>query len=334
MATLKLLENGSWRLTYSDSSGQHRPIIGNKSWMSRREAEAKLRDVEYQLAVGRGQAAPQIPTYSEFAEEYLEWHVMEFPSSAARVAQLTKQHLIPWFGETAIDLLSTKQVDDYKHARSRAGAAVGTITKELRTLKAQLNRSVEWGVLAKNPISSSKPPKQLKSSPPPFYTGAQLEKLYSTSPFHGPIWKLLANTGLRRAEAMALTWTDVSAKSILVKSSMQQRTKSAKYRTIPKSPGAAEALKYIKSKYRTTDFVLPRTTYVSLSRAFRKCARRAKLNGSLHWLRHTFCSHLAMQGKSASVIKELAGHSTIRMSEQYMHLSKNHLDESVSGLEL
>jgi site-specific recombinase XerD len=40
-----------------------------------------------------------------------------------------------------------------------------------------------------------------------------------------------------------------------------------------------------------------------------------------HVLRHTFCSHLAMRGAPAIAIKELAGHSSIAVTNRYMHLA-------------
>ena len=51
--------------------------------------------------------------------------------------------------------------------------------------------------------------------------------------------------------------------------------------------------------------------------------RRAglKVTGKVHILRHTFCSHLAMQGAPARAIKELAGHANLSTTMRYMHLS-------------
>jgi site-specific recombinase XerD len=53
------------------------------------------------------------------------------------------------------------------------------------------------------------------------------------------------------------------------------------------------------------------------------CERRAALEveGSLHKLRHTFCSHLAMRGAPAKAIQELAGHENLMTTLRYMHLS-------------
>jgi integrase len=37
-----------------------------------------------------------------------------------------------------------------------------------------------------------------------------------------------------------------------------------------------------------------------------------------HVLRHSFCSHLAMRGAPAIAIKELAGHSSIAVTNRYI----------------
>ncbi|MEM7154444.1 MAG: tyrosine-type recombinase/integrase [Myxococcota bacterium] len=40
-----------------------------------------------------------------------------------------------------------------------------------------------------------------------------------------------------------------------------------------------------------------------------------------HILRPTFCSYLATRGEPGRVIQELAGHSSIVVTERYMHLA-------------
>ncbi len=62
-----------------------------------------------------------------------------------------------------------------------------------------------------------------------------------------------------------------------------------------------------------------------------KAQRRAVLpaNGGFHILRHTFCSHLAMQGATAKAIQELAGHQDLTTTQRYMHLSPAHKDAAI-----
>jgi site-specific recombinase XerD len=66
----------------------------------------------------------------------------------------------------------------------------------------------------------------------------------------------------------------------------------------------------------------------------RRASRRAKLSqDSVHILRHTFCSHLAMRGAPPRAIQELAGHRELGMTQRYMHLSPAALDSAIRLLD-
>jgi site-specific recombinase XerD len=56
-------------------------------------------------------------------------------------------------------------------------------------------------------------------------------------------------------------------------------------------------------------------------------------NGGLHIMRHTFCSHLAMQGVPVNAIKEFAGHQDLMTTMRYMHLSPWAKETAVLALE-
>lgn len=53
----------------------------------------------------------------------------------------------------------------------------------------------------------------------------------------------------------------------------------------------------------------------------------------VHILRHTFCSHLAMQGAPIRGVQELAGHQSLAMTQRYSHLSPAALDAAIRLLE-
>lgn len=55
--------------------------------------------------------------------------------------------------------------------------------------------------------------------------------------------------------------------------------------------------------------------------------------GSVHALRHTFCSHLAMRGAPAKAIQELAGHKSLTTTLRYMHLSPAARESAIRLLE-
>ena len=69
-------------------------------------------------------------------------------------------------------------------------------------------------------------------------------------------------------------------------------------------------------------------------KGFRHTCRRAEITDfRFHDLRHTFASHLVMQGIDVKTVKELLGHKTLAMTDRYTHLSKSFLQEAVEVLD-
>jgi site-specific recombinase XerD len=69
-------------------------------------------------------------------------------------------------------------------------------------------------------------------------------------------------------------------------------------------------------------------------KAIRSAQRVAAVPESgVHVLRHTFCSHLTMQGAPARAIQELAGHADLSTTQRYMHLSPAATEDAIRLLE-
>ncbi len=109
------------------------------------------------------------------------------------------------------------------------------------------------------------------------------------------------------------------------------RTKSGKWREVPISAGTRKALDRLGE---TNGYVLPRMTPRSLTREFARCLARIPLNGTLHCLRHTFCSHLVMQGVPLRTVQILAGHSSFAVTERYAHLAPDYLTNALSAFHI
>jgi integrase len=72
--------------------------------------------------------------------------------------------------------------------------------------------------------------------------------------------------------------------------------------------------------------VLPYAYHHLVERCFKPAQERAKVSSiCFHDLRHTFASHMAMSGVSAFDIQKIMGHSDIKTTMRYMHLSPDHL---------
>lgn len=348
----------SWQLCWSGPDKtpdgkprEHRLSLGKISAAAAREACRLKADELKRARLANVVQLPNgaVPTFKEFAPEYLRWHEREFPSSHERIKQIVNHHLVPHFGTTALDRISKLQAERFKDART---AKAETIAKELRTLQAVLNRAVYLELLTRNPVKGVKPPKKLDSKPPRWYTETEIAAIYANSkPLAGdeavkgmpinsqvadyaPIWKLMANTGMRRTEAQQLKWTDVTASGIRILSTEAERTKSGKWRLVPLSEGATAALATLRKVTGKKPHVLPRMAAHSLSRAFAKALERAALDGSLHCLRHTFCAHLVMAGVPLRTVQILAGHASMATTERYAHLAADYLQDSVGRISL
>lgn len=311
-------------LNWHDSTGQQRISLGQ---ITPRDAEKIRAAKQYELATGQQLLVTfGVPLFRDFAKEYMQWFEAEYPSSSGR-AESVIVHLVDQFGYTALDQIKPQAVNQWK-ASQKADSKAETVNKRLRTLKAMLNRAVEWEVIKANPIDAVKGAPNLDSKPPLFYTVDELNKLYQAD--RGDIWRLFANTGMRRGEGINLRREHIKGGRVRILSETGARTKSAKWREVPLNNAAGEALERLPG----ADYVLPRMTPESYSRAFLRDARSARLKGNLHCLRHTFCSHLVMLGKPLRTVQVLAGHSSITVTERYAHLAPGYLANSLEGFDL
>lgn len=320
----------TWQLNWSDAAGQHRVSLGA---ISRQEAEVKRREKELELLTGRRYGVSGV-RFDAFAAEYLAWYEHQYPSTYERTEGIFRRSLLPRFAEIDLDALKPSDVTGWLLWRKAMAPppSPATLTKEARALHAMMRKAVEWQAIAANPLIGVKPPPERASKSPEYYTVEQLTALYEASPNHRHIWRLLANTGLRRNEALNLRMSDVKGEVLHVESLEESPTKSRRWRSVPLNDAAREAIAALGPRER--EWVLPRTNPVSLSRAFAACARRAALPGSLHTLRHTFVSHLVMAGVDLATVQKIAGHATITTTMRYAHLSGDHAKRAVARIAL
>lgn len=306
--------------------------------VSESDAERSLAAAELEWKLGRELSLPELQriygdTSGEFrrfvTDRYLPWRATTYPSSQKRVEQMVRQHLVAYFGDAPLDGISAGDVTAYTLKRRRAGAADATIKKELDTLGAVLKKAHEWGDLKDLKVHPGRAVKVRHRTAPKFYTQEELQRLYTWSPYHGPIWIWMVNTGMRRAEALKARRRDIRDGMVYIEWTDDGRTKSGRWRAVPLNESARGVLPYLGD-----DHLLPRVTPQSLGRAFKTCASRAALAGSLHTLRHTFCSHLMMAGVPMRTIQVLAGHENIKTTERYAHLAPEFLAQSVERISL
>lgn len=142
-----------------------------------------------------------------------------------------------------------------------------------------------------------------------------------------PLILFLIYTGLRIGEASALQWRDVdlAGGTVTVRAS---NTKTETTRTVPLNDFILGVLKAWRKQTREIGHVFYQVhgkhkgKPIGETKTFwARLLRLAKIeNLRIHDLRHTFASWLVQEGEDLYVVKDLLGHSTIKITERYAHL--------------
>ena len=155
-----------------------------------------------------------------------------------------------------------------------------------------------------------------------------------------PLVRLLLHTGLRFGEATALTWADVDlTKKLLAVRGETAKTNRTRY--VPLNTTALNTLKTWKpEKVAAGAYVFPGRKdgerLVDVKTAWKellKSVRDTPITGfRVHDLRHTFASKLVQAGVDLNTVRELLGHSDIKMTLRYAHLAPEHRAAAVAKL--
>ena len=292
----------------------------------------------------------EVTTFRAFAAEwmvnYAAVHNKESEQQSKR--SILDQHLIPMFGDKKLDAIGQREIAAFKAQQIKLGLAAKTVNNELACLRRLLLTAVEWKVLEVAPTV-----RQLRTPEPEFdfFTFEETDQLLqaTTRPkkkarrgrpvtadadFWGLAVLLVLRTGLRIGELLALRWADVDldARRLVVRQAVARgivgTPKSGKSREVALSSDAATALQAQRAASQLrSEYVFPRDDGTIGSKEWAKrplwnlCARAGLRKVGWHTLRHTFASHLVMKGVALKAVQELLGHSDIRTTMRYAHLS-------------
>ena len=149
---------------------------------------------------------------------------------------------------------------------------------------------------------------------------------------HRAMLSLIYACGLRRSELLNLTLKDILSDRNLL---FIRQSKGKKDRVVPISIKLIEMLrdyyKAFKPKTWLFEGQFQNTKYSekSLENVLKQSITKAKITKkvSLHWLRHSYATHLLESGTDLRYIQELLGHSSSRTTELYTHVSTRNLQQ-------
>lgn len=226
------------------------------------------------------------------------------------------------------------------------GKSKTTVARKLSTLRSFFSYLYSEGFIKTNPARVV-PSVKTKRDIPKFLTVDDAFKLVEapsqdkfTVQRDRAILELFYSSGIRVSELCGLNLEDLDLKEGLIK----VKGKGKKERIVPVGQKAKEALKKylairqilrIKKKLFLDDlplFINNRGQRISDRQVRRIVEKYARFIGVLekitpHTLRHTFASHLLMEGADLRVIQELLGHASLSTTQIYTHVDLKHLIE-------
>ena len=138
------------------------------------------------------------------------------PTSQLAYTLHVEKHIVPYIGDVRLRALSTKDVDTlYATLASKPGArgrplSPATCRAVHRVLHRALVKAIDWNLIPRNPADAAERPRITRHAMTTwtreelltFLQLTEADRLY-------PLWRLMAMTGLRRGEALALRWGDI-----------------------------------------------------------------------------------------------------------------------------
>ncbi len=224
------------------------------------------------------------------------------------------------------------------------GLAASTLNRYRSLVSVVFEHAVERDIIGVNPARGLKRADETHRAREIFLSREEVLALVRTAP---PELSLLlltaASTGLRQGALRALRWADVDldAGTLLAKATYAKGKKPQLFKLIP---AVVEGLRECRSQMKVrslegADAVFRTKTGVAWTRGRLCTAVRAAVDAcsqiasekrgkvTLHTLRHSFASLLAIDGMSTRKLQEAMSHSDATLTGRYAHLDSEAMVE-------
>lgn len=147
-------------------------------------------------------------------------------------------HITPALGSIPLKELRPAQIQSFYDSKLRAGFGARTIQVMHVVIHRSLSQAVKLGLLDKNPDEATTPPRSIDHEMQ-FYDEAQVTQFLITAKWdrNEVLYYLALYTGMRKAELLALRWSDVDwqAKTIRVQRQLRRDFRKGQFFTSPKT---------------------------------------------------------------------------------------------------
>jgi integrase len=323
--------------------------VGNKRDAEQIEAAERTRLAKGEVGI---KDKPRSPTLAEFAPKFtvaIETVCAEKPGTI-RFYQEKLRRLLEdrELAGVRLDGIDEAMIDGYNQRRTRQKSrfnrafSVSSINGEVRTLRRMLRLAQEWKVIDRIPRIRLLRGERNRE----FVLNHRLEPAYLEAAPQSlrDVAILILETGVRPGEAINLKWPDVYLQPavhaelgyIAIREGKSPKAK----RNLSLTARAAEMLKVRKDSVKSA-WVFPgdspdapiRVTTLDHEHEDVRAALKWSADFVVHSLRHTMLTRLGEAGADAFTIMKIAGHSSVTVSQRYVHPTPEGLERAFERLE-
>lgn len=227
-------------------------------------------------------------------------------------------------------------LDNFAISLKTSGQNAAGINRKVRALTAAMRRAEFWELISpQNWVKVSKF-KESKGRVE-YHTPQEIKQILKAVNAEWQLVVLLGcRAGLRRGEMAFLKWQDVDFAHNQIYIAPH---KTEKYRYIPLSQDLRKALeKAFKARQKGFEYVVVvgenrnSKNYLTKEYSNKMKKKQIPFRCFLHKLRHTFASHLVINGADLYYVCKLMGHSSIKQTEKYAHLAPTDLKSAIKKL--
>jgi integrase len=328
----------TYYIRYRSKRGVIRVLkIGDASLVRLDDARQAARKLLAQISLGDDPSEQKailrsVPTLAEFVSERYLPFINGYKSPLSCDESLLRNHILPRLGKKHLDQITRHDVIAMHHGRRAEGAAPGSANRLLVLTRYIFNLALRWEI----PGVTANPAKGValfeeNNLRERYLSTGEVQALYkalldSDNTQLRYIVPMLILTGARKREVLDSEWShfDLARRSWRIPIS-----KTGKARHVPLSAGMLTLLAEIP-RFDGCRFVVPNPVtlrpYVSIFVAWDTARKKAGLaDVRLHDLRHSFASFLINSGRSIYEVQKILGHTQIKTTQRYSHLSQETL---------
>ena len=332
-----------YALRYLDSRGKQRQFkIGNADDLSLDQARKQAAKLRNQIALGEDieeskDLLKQVPTVNTFIHDSYLPYVKGYKRSWKCDEGLLRKHIEPVWGKRYLDQITKADLISLM-AQHRTTHAPGSCNRLLILLRYVFSCAIKWETpgIAKNPTAGT-PLMKEDNQKERYLSTEEAQRLYrqlqqSDNQMLQYIVPMLILTGARKREVLDARWEDFDFER---RHWRIHTTKLGKPRFVPMSDGVVSLLESLPRFDCEWVFANPKTLkpYVSIFCAWNTARTKAGLaDVRIHDLRHSYASFLVNAGRSLYEVQRLLGHTQIKTTQRYAHLSHDTLLDATNSV--